>query len=58
MAAFAGHKGLRGLPGSGFLYRKKGVKLSPLIYGGAKNDSESLDMNTKTCDSVVYESGT
>ena len=42
MIAFPGHKGLYGLQGTGVLYVKKGVELSPLIEGGTGSESKVL----------------
>ncbi len=37
----SGHKGLLGPQGTGFLYLKEGVELTPLIYGGTGTNSRS-----------------
>lgn len=37
----SGHKGLLGPQGTGFLYLKEGIELSPLIYGGTGTNSQS-----------------
>lgn len=42
MVAFPGHKGLYGLQGTGVLYVKKGVELSPIIEGGTGSESKVL----------------
>lgn len=42
MFAFAGHKGLMSITGVGGLLVKKGIRLSPILYGGTGTDSESL----------------
>ena len=39
--AAAGHKGLLGPQGTGFLYVRPGLKLTPLIYGGTGANSHS-----------------
>ncbi|MCK5913429.1 MAG: aminotransferase class V-fold PLP-dependent enzyme, partial [Desulfuromusa sp.] len=39
--AAPGHKGLLGPQGTGFLYVKEGVELTPLIYGGTGANSHS-----------------
>ena len=39
--AVPGHKGLLGPQGTGFLYLKEGLKLTPLIYGGTGTNSQS-----------------
>ncbi len=39
--AAPGHKGLLGPQGTGFLYVKDGIKLTPLTYGGTGTDSDS-----------------
>lgn len=39
MLAFSGHKGLMGPLGTGGLYVREGIKLSPLIVGGTGTDS-------------------
>ncbi len=40
LAAFAGHKGLLGVPGVGLLYVREGVKLKPWREGGTGSRSE------------------
>ena len=42
LLAFPGHKGLMGPMGTGGLYVKEGVKISPIIEGGTGSLSESL----------------
>ena len=42
LLAFPGHKGLMGPMGTGGLYVKDGVKISPMIEGGTGSASESL----------------
>ena len=44
LAAFAGHKGLFGPFGTGALYIREGISLSPLIEGGTGSMSESALM--------------
>ncbi len=39
--ASSGHKGLLGPQGTGFLYLKEGLELTPLIYGGTGTNSRS-----------------
>ena len=39
--ASSGHKGLLGPQGTGFLYLKEGIELTPLIYGGTGSNSRS-----------------
>lgn len=39
--AASGHKGLLGPQGTGFLYVRPGLELTPLIYGGTGSDSHS-----------------
>lgn len=39
MCAFAGHKGLLGPQGTGFLLCREGIDLSPLLYGGTGSHS-------------------
>lgn len=41
MIAFSGHKGLLGPSGTGGLYVREGINLSPLLYGGTGSYSES-----------------
>ncbi len=41
LLAAPGHKGLLGPQGTGFLYVRAGLKLSPLIYGGTGGNSHS-----------------
>lgn len=42
MLACAGHKGLHGVQGTGFLALKKDVAIPPLIYGGTGTFSDSV----------------
>lgn len=56
MIAASGHKGLHGPQGTGFLYVKKGIKLSPLIYGGTGTASTSVQQPEELPDGL--ESGT
>lgn len=44
MLAFSGHKGLLGPMGTGGLYVREGIDLSPLLYGGTGSYSESARM--------------
>ena len=44
MIAFPGHKGLLGPTGTGGLYIREGISISPLLYGGTGSLSESLRM--------------
>lgn len=44
MVAFPGHKGLFGPTGTGALYVREGIDLTPLIYGGTGSLSESGTM--------------
>ena len=44
MIAFSGHKGLLGPMGTGGLYVREGIPLSPLLYGGTGGYSESAYM--------------
>lgn len=41
LLAAPGHKGLMGPPGTGFLYVREGLRLTPLIYGGTGGNSHS-----------------
>jgi len=41
LLAVPGHKGLMGPTGTGFLYIREGLELSPLIYGGTGSHSSS-----------------
>ena len=45
MAAFAGHKGLKGPAGCGFLYKAPHVNLEPLMTGGTGGDSGKYDID-------------
>ncbi len=56
MLAFTGHKGLLGLTGTGGLYVREGLTLTPLMRGGTGSDSESEYQPDFLPD--VYESGT
>ena len=40
---FAGHKGLMSITGVGGLVVKKGIKLSPIMFGGTGTESENLN---------------
>lgn len=56
LLAFAGHKGLLGLTGTGGLYIREGVPVAPLLRGGTGSDSE---LETQPCFLPdAYESGT
>lgn len=57
MIAFAGHKGLKGLAGSGFLYKAAHVNLKPLMTGGTGGDSGKFDI-TNYKKPTSYEVGT
>ncbi len=41
LLAASGHKGLFGPPGTGFLYLRRGLQPTPLIYGGTGGNSHS-----------------
>ena len=41
LLAVPGHKGLFGPPGTGFLYARQGLELTPLLYGGTGSYSNS-----------------
>lgn len=56
MLAFAGHKGLYGPAGTGGLYLRKGLRLTPLKEGGTGTDSE-FSLQPEKCPER-YESGT
>lgn len=56
MLAAAGHKGLHGLQGTGFLAMKNDMRLVPLKYGGTGTNSESVDQPEVLPESL--ESGT
>lgn len=56
MVAFTGHKGLLGVTGTGGLYIRDGLDLSPLIRGGTGSESESEIQPTFMPD--CYEAGT
>ncbi len=56
MAAFAGHKGLFGPFGTGALYIREGLSLTPLIEGGTGSMSESALMPLTLPDR--FEAGT
>jgi len=56
LLAVAGHKGLFGPPGTGALYIRKGLELTPLIYGGTGSGSESLEPPAEMPER--FESGT
>ncbi len=44
MVAFPGHKALLGPMGTGVLYVREGITLSPLLFGGTGSFSESVKM--------------
>lgn len=44
MIAFSGHKGLLGPTGTGCLYVREGIDISPLLFGGTGSFSESAFM--------------
>lgn len=56
LMAFPGHKGLLGPQGTGALYIREGVSVSPLILGGTGSQSESLRQPAILPDR--FESGT
>ena len=56
LLAFPGHKGLMGPMGTGGLYVKEGVRISPIIEGGTGSVSESLTQPDFFPD--ILESGT
>ena len=56
MIAFSGHKGLFGPQGTGGLYVRGGIELSPLLFGGTGSYSESASMPTFMPDR--FEAGT
>ncbi|MDD6646203.1 MAG: aminotransferase class V-fold PLP-dependent enzyme [Firmicutes bacterium] len=43
LLAVPGHKGLMGPQGTGFLYVKKGIELTPLVEGGTGTKSKELE---------------
>jgi len=56
LLAFSGHKGLMGPLGTGGLYVKEGIELSPLIVGGTGTESKSFLQPTQFPD--ILHSGT
>lgn len=56
MLAFPGHKGLYGPQGTGGLYVRSSVELTPLLHGGTGSHSEEIDQPMTRPDR--YESGT
>jgi cysteine desulfurase family protein len=56
MLAFTGHKGMLGLTGTGGLYVRDGLTLTPLMQGGTGSDSELEYQPDFVPD--AYESGT
>ncbi len=54
--AFTGHKSLYGIPGTGGLYIREGIKLKPLKVGGTGAKSETLYQPKER--PTYYESGT
>jgi cysteine desulfurase/selenocysteine lyase len=44
LLAFTGHKGLLGPQGTGGLWVREGIELSPAFFGGTGGDSDSPDM--------------
>ncbi|MDE7373460.1 MAG: aminotransferase class V-fold PLP-dependent enzyme [Clostridia bacterium] len=56
MLACAGHKGLHGVQGSGFLIFKSDIKLRPILYGGTGTFSSSVYQPIQAPDG--YEAGT
>ncbi|MDI3256691.1 MAG: aminotransferase class V-fold PLP-dependent enzyme [Kyrpidia sp.] len=56
LLAVPGHKGLFGPQGTGALYIRPGIELTPLVYGGTGSHSEDVDQPAQR--PVRYESGT
>jgi cysteine desulfurase family protein len=56
LLAFPGHKGLYGPPGTGGLYIRDGISLTPLRYGGTGSQSESEEQPVIMPE--MFESGT
>lgn len=56
MLAFSGHKGLMGPLGTGGLYVRNGIELTPIIRGGTGSQSESLNQPKTMPD--MLQSGT
>jgi len=56
MMAFPGHKGLLGPQGTGAIYIREGLKLSPIIFGGTGSHSEIIFQPEMLPDNM--ESGT
>ncbi|MCM1306273.1 MAG: aminotransferase class V-fold PLP-dependent enzyme [Bacteroides sp.] len=56
MFACAGHKGLHGIQGSGFLIFKSDIKLRPILFGGTGTYSSSVYQPLQAPDG--YEAGT
>lgn len=56
LLAFSGHKGLMGPLGTGGLYVKEGIEISPLIVGGTGTESKNLNQPTQFPD--ILHSGT
>ncbi len=56
MMAFPGHKGLLGPQGTGAIYIREGLKLSPIIFGGTGSHSEIVFQPEMLPDNM--ESGT
>ena len=56
LLAFPGHKGLYGPPGTGGLYVRDGISLTPLRYGGTGSQSESEEQPEIMPE--MFESGT
>lgn len=54
--ACAGHKGLHGPQGTGFLAYRAGIRLSPLLYGGTGTTTMSLIQSSEAPE--TYEAGT
>jgi selenocysteine lyase/cysteine desulfurase len=57
MISFAGHKGLKGFSGSGFLYKHPDIHLNPLMTGGTGGDSGLFDIGSYK-KPTSYEVGT
>lgn len=54
--ASAGHKGLHGPQGTGFLAYRTGVRLNPILYGGTGTTTMSLIQSSEAPE--TYEAGT
>lgn len=56
LIAAAGHKGLHGPQGTGFLAYRNGIRLSPVLYGGTGTTTMSLVQSSEAPE--TYEAGT